>query len=82
MLLLDQPNPKQSQKFFPDQLDSCRVVMEWLPLAAVPVPVESGGRDVHVEVVSDLGQHHVECWTVLAPLRPIIGYEMGVSAPG
>lgn len=41
--------------------------MERLPLARVPVPVESSGLDIHVEVVGDGVNDVVECGAILFP---------------
>ena len=56
-------------------------MMERLPLRAVPVPIESGGANVHVEVVSDLVEDHVEGGTMLGPLSSVIGDKMRISMP-
>ena len=61
--------------------DGGSVVVEWFPLRAVSIPVESGGGNVHLEVISDLVQHHVEGGTVFGPLHPVIGDQVGVSVP-
>ena len=37
--------------------------------------------DVHVEVVSDLAENHVEGGAVFGPLCPVIGDQMRVSVP-
>ena len=55
--------------------------MEGLPLRAVSVLVEPGGANVHVEVVSDLVEDHVEGGTVLGPLSSVIGDKMRISMP-
>ena len=56
-------------------------MMEGLPLRAVSVLVEPGGANVHVEVVSDLVEDHVEGGTVLGPLSSVIGDKMRISMP-
>ena len=62
-------------------LDGGGIVVEGLPLAAVPVPVEPGGLDVHVEVVGHGVDDPAKGRTGLLPPLLVVGDDVGVAMP-
>ena len=47
------------------RFDGCSVVVKRLPLVRIPIPVETRGLNVHVEIISQLVDNPRESRTVL-----------------